>query len=469
MPPRTSFISNDPSAVPARFQSALDLLQTLQFKATTLVVGLTLVIVGAVSGYLLQSSGRLAKEQTDAQIVNAASVLAKAASGVWDIDSPKALQDLARQSANGVPLLYAVFTDPTGKVVANAEHRNVGVFRRIRRVGDADGSIAGAPVSLPTHDETAVFLEVTYPVARRDEAVDSSGHAAELLGYVRTGMVANSWQRSMAGTIDLLIGVGAVALAVAIPLGFLLVRRIVSPLDDLAESMREFSEGKLHVRSPVVRRDEIGRLALAFNRMADQHQRTHDRIVRLNAELEERVAYRTQQLRELAAREPLTGLYNRRHFNEMLERRLAEAARYDSDLTCIMIDLDGFKDTNDAFGHQVGDELLVLTASTIVGQLRSPDIAARVGGDEFVILLPQTDADRAKVLCERIMERFARDTKERFPKIRCSMSMGIASLQSLETKDADSLVRAADNAMYEAKSSGKNTVVIACGLARPAL
>jgi len=201
--------------------------------------------------------------------------------------------------------------------------------------------------------------------------------------------------------------------------------------------------------------------------MADQHQQTHERIVRLNAELEERVAYRTHQLRELASREPLTGLYNRRHFNEMLERRFSEAVRYSTDLSCLMIDLDEFKAANDAFGHQLGDELLVLTAGTIMGQLRTADLAARYGGDEFIILLPQTDAERAHVLAERMVERFSRDVAERFPNVRVSMSIGIASLQSLEPKDAESLIRYADRALYDAKKAGKNGIVTAMPATAP--
>jgi diguanylate cyclase (GGDEF)-like protein len=225
--------------------------------------------------------------------------------------------------------------------------------------------------------------------------------------------------------------------------------------------MINFSMGRLEVRSSIRRRDEIGRLAEAFNQMADQHQQTHLRIVRLNAELEERVAYRTHQLRELASRDPLTGLYNRRHFSDVLERRFAEAVRYRTDLSCIMIDLDDFKSANDAFGHQVGDQVLQLAAGTIVGQLRASDVAARYGGDEFILLLPQTDADRAQVLGARVIERFNDELLARFPKSAVRMSMGIASLHSLTTATAEGLIQAADHALYMAKTAGKNRIVMA--------
>ena len=451
-----------PDVNPSTLGRLMDSLLSLQFKATVLVVVLTLSVTAAVSGYLLESSGKLAREQHDEQMVSAAALLAKAAGAIMASGDASELKALAVESANGLPLLYVIFSDADGEQLAVAEHRSVHVLQRLQRNESERVPVPGTPVFHAPSEEAPVFLDVTYPISVHADGDDGSGNrTSKLIGYVRTGMVANNWQRSMASKLDLLIGVGILATVVAIPLGFLLVRKIVAPLDGLAGAMLRFSQGKLDVRSPVTRRDEIGRLAATFNLMADQHQHTHEGLVRAKSELEERVAYRTHQLRELASREPLTGLYNRRHFNEMLERRFSEAVRYSTDLTCLMIDLDEFKAANDAFGHQVGDELLVLTAGTIVGQLRTADLAARYGGDEFIILLPQTDAENSRILAERMVERFSRDVAERFPNVRVSMSMGIASLQLLEPKDAESLIRYADRALYDAKKQGKNCIVSA--------
>ena len=461
----SSVYSVGESKRPTTRSVALDTLSTLQFKATALVVVLTLSVTAAVAGYLLQSSGQLAREQHDEQMVNAAALLAKAAAGPMADGDSDALKALAIESANGFPLLYVIFSGVDGAQLAVAQHRNVEILQKLRGDPADRVPVPGIPVIHAGTDEAPVFLDVTYPITHSEpEWGTSTRHPTRLLGYVRTGMVANAWHRSMSDKLDLLIGVGVLALIVAIPLGFLVIRRIVAPLDGLAAAMLEFSQGDLDVRSRVVRRDEIGRLANAFNQMADQHQQTHGRIVRLNAELEERVAHRTQQLRELASRDPLTGLHNRRHFNETLTQRFAEAARYESDLSCIMIDLDEFKAANDAFGHQVGDDLLVLTARTLTDQLRSADVAARYGGDEFVVLLPQTDARQAHTLSERISERFSREVAEHFPEIPVSMSIGVASLLTTKAEDAESLVRVADRALYEAKAAGKNRLVSAVGI-----
>ncbi|MGD2108543.1 MAG: diguanylate cyclase [Phycisphaerae bacterium] len=455
----------DPRTPRPRF---IDTLLSLQFKATALVVVLTLSVTALVSGYLLQSSARVIQRRHDAQSVQMASMLAAAAAPRVAEGDLAALQALADDAADGDPLLYVIFSDIEGRELAVAQHHGAEVLRQFDGATTEHLPVPGRPVSHRGSANVPVFLDVTYPIALR-EANTPYGEIprTRLLGYARTGMVASEWHRSMASTLDLVIGVGLLAVVAAIPLGFVLVRRLVSPLEGLADAMFRFSQGDLDVRSSVGRRDEIGRLARAFNRMADQQKQHHERVVRLNEELEKRVAQRTQQLRELASREPLTALYNRRYFNETLERRFSEALRYETDLTCVMFDLDGFKVVNDSFGHQVGDELLILTATTISSQLRSADVAARFGGDEFIVLLPQTDADRALILAERIVERFTDEVRKRLPQVHVSMSIGIASLSDLQISDAESLVRTADHALYDAKGMGKDRIITATSAFKP--
>ena len=113
-----------------------------------------------------------------------------------------------------------------------------------------------------------------------------------------------------------------------------------------------------------------------------------------------------KRVEEVAATDPLTGLYNRRHFGKVLEQLFAEAQRYDKDLSCVMIDLDGYKQLNDTYGHQVGDQLLVVAGKVISANLRKMDVAARYGGDEFVLLLPHASADEAAGVAGRIRDEF---------------------------------------------------------------
>ncbi len=439
-----------------RRRAVITMLCSLQVKATLLVVGMTLCVTGGVATYLLDTTRKASRNEQDVQLINAASLLAKSVERSMLEDDLPALEDLVDAAANGSPLQYVVITDPGGRRVAQASNGKGKVSSVLNLPAEGRLPVPGRPAYVTAVDASRVLLDVTYPVTHRSDDGDM-----ELLGYVRTGVIGDVWNQSLSSRLDILVGVGLVAMVLAIPLGFLLIRQIISPLDGLADLMRRFSRGGLDVRAPVRRSDEIGRLSNAFNYMADQHQQTHDRLVRLNAELEDRVAFRTHQLRELASREPLTGLYNRRHFSEVVERSFAEANRYQSDLSCIMIDLDEFKSANDEFGHQVGDELLILVAQTIKAQLRTADVAARYGGDEFIVLLPQTDGDRAAVLAERIVEQFAVDLQEGYPGVKVGMSVGLASLHAVDVDSADALMRAADRALYQAKAAGKNRIVVA--------
>lgn len=441
---------------------------SLQCKATALVVTVTLVVTALVSGYLLQASEKLARDDRNQQVLQLSGMLAKTVAVPLAAGRLSEVREAVSESVNNGPLLYAIVSNVEGQQLAVAQRKNTNVLQSLAK---QQVPVPGRPVFRAGSDTAPVVLDVTYPITHRIWDMRMDGRekihpATQLVGYVRAGMIADDWQRTMSSTLDLVIGVGILATVLTIPLGFFLIRRILSPLESLSSAVDRLSKGELDVRIPVRRHDEIGRLAATFNSMAEQHQSTHERIVRLNADLERRVAQRTLQLRELASREPLTGLYNRRHFNEVLERRYSEARRYNGYLSCLMIDLDDFKRVNDEFGHQVGDELLIITANTISNCLRSADVAARYGGDEFIVLLPQTDTQSTHTLAQRIIDGFSENVAERLPQVRSGISVGIASLTASGSDDTaiddgQALIRVADNAMYRAKSAGKNRIVSA--------
>lgn len=171
-----------------------------------------------------------------------------------------------------------------------------------------------------------------------------------------------------------------------------------------------------------------------------------------NAQLEQSLA----RLEELAATDPLTSLYNRRHFGRLFEQLFAEAQRYGNDLSCVMIDLDGYKQLNDSFGHQMGDQILVLAGKVIKNNLRKMDTAARYGGDEFVLLLPRATGNEAAVVMDRIRDEFkTRSAQLLAREDGVSMSAGVASMGIKRFASADQLVAMADKMLYRAKSEGK--------------
>jgi diguanylate cyclase (GGDEF)-like protein len=170
-----------------------------------------------------------------------------------------------------------------------------------------------------------------------------------------------------------------------------------------------------------------------------------------------------RELKKLSVTDALTGLFNFRHMQELLDRELPSAQRYQKPLSLIMFDLDDFKLINDTLGHQAGDEALKAVADAIKKHMRETDFATRYGGEEFLAVLPETGSEGAKILAERTLESIAEivftDPVLRRAKTRLTASAGIATYPD-HTRDKNTLIRLADEAMYEAKTKGKNRVVI---------
>jgi len=169
----------------------------------------------------------------------------------------------------------------------------------------------------------------------------------------------------------------------------------------------------------------------------------------------------TRDLEFYASRDPLTDLYNQRTFREFLGYEIDRADRHANPFALLLVDLDNFKSVNDRFGHQLGDRFLQTFADALEGSLRRGDVLARYGGDEFVVLLPEADADQAKATAQRLMDAahsVALDTPDG-GKVRATASLGVAVYPE-HAEDANDLFMFADNMMYRAKSEGKNRVGI---------
>jgi diguanylate cyclase (GGDEF)-like protein len=164
----------------------------------------------------------------------------------------------------------------------------------------------------------------------------------------------------------------------------------------------------------------------------------------------------------LSVTDELTQLYNSRYLNHVLRREAKRASRSGRPLSLVFLDLDGFKSVNDSHGHLAGSRALVEAAAVIRGSARETDVVARFGGDEFSIILPDTGADGAVAVGERVRDRI-----EAHPflagdglSLRLTVSVGVATLPDVASS-AEELMRAADMAMYQVKDSGKNGVQLA--------
>ncbi len=163
------------------------------------------------------------------------------------------------------------------------------------------------------------------------------------------------------------------------------------------------------------------------------------------------------QLEQLAYCDALTGLPNRRMFGDDLRKRLALSRRENQDFALLLIDLDGFKQTNDTFGHDAGDALLKEAAVRLRSVLRESDSLARLGGDEFAILLGgHCTAIDVATICRRVVEVFIPSVPFQAHHLKTSPSIGAATFPA-DGQTEDSLYKAADVALYEAKRAGRNT------------
>ncbi len=203
---------------------------------------------------------------------------------------------------------------------------------------------------------------------------------------------------------------------------------------------------------------------LAVARIKKENQQLQAQLKQALHEVQEKNQQLEKSLKrveEVAATDPLTGLYNRRHFGKVVEQLFNEAQRYDTDLSCVMIDLDGYKQLNDSYGHQIGDQLLVVAGKVISANMRKMDVAARYGGDEFVLLLPRAGSQEAGGVVTRIRDEYRQGSAIVLRRNEgVTMSIGIGSMKSDLPAGSEQLIAVADGALYQAKGEGRNRIVV---------
>ncbi|MCH7824526.1 MAG: diguanylate cyclase [Acidobacteria bacterium] len=223
-------------------------------------------------------------------------------------------------------------------------------------------------------------------------------------------------------------------------LAYLFSLIIVRPLGRLNAAAAEVASGNLNVEVPVVSHDELGYLTRIFNDMVTQIRQSRDK------------------LEKLSITDGLTGLFNRSHMMETLKAEVARCKRGETSFAVLMLDIDNFKDYNDAFGHLAGDEVLNKMGVILRESSREMDYVARYGGEEFLVLLPDSTLDGCVEVAERIRERLGQERYSTGPETRVSISIGAAEFPR-HGDSAEAIIKAADAALYEAKRAGRDRVV----------
>lgn len=419
---------------------------------------------------------------------------------VGDVHPAKLLASLIPRAPASEPLRFVDFAAPIkvgGKVVgvlgihgswdwtrdvvealypANAKSRELAVF-----IFDRNGAVIYAPNGKTAeYAEAGMRLPVNTPIVPGSDglippaSVMSWQDGKEYLTAVvrlqaRTVASDLGWyivvrepaEIAFADSHNAMLRSLIVGLAIAFVAGvmaWMAAGRLSDHLATMAKSARDVEMGLPGASIALLDSSaEVHALSTALNSMTQ-------RLISLNEQMEDKVKVRTQEL-EAANREldrqsrsdHLTGVLNRRGFEAQLKIALSSAKRRNSPLSVVMIDLDHFKQVNDTHGHDVGDQVIRHLSDTMRQRVRDSDIVARLGGEEFVVMLPDTDIKGAQILAEELVKVISSRPAPVAGKV--TISAGVSQLDT-SLSDATEMLKGADEALYVAKRSGRNQAVV---------
>ncbi len=226
-------------------------------------------------------------------------------------------------------------------------------------------------------------------------------------------------------------------------------------LPSLFEDLRALEAGRRYL--PQLFSGLVALVVLFNAYMLDQHRR----LTKARQELVRQMLI-NERIEQLTLIDPLTGIFNRRYMEQVIPKEISRADRLDSPVTFMLIDLDHFKRINDQFGHQAGDKLLLEVAQLLQRTFRTCDIVLRYGGDEFLVILPDTTEEAAQNAVERLLQQMTRWSGDAHPDIKLSLSCGTAQYRPGDNFNA--ILRRADESMYAQKArhqTGQNEAAAA--------
>lgn len=380
--------------------------------------------------------------------------------------SVKRMQDRSPQ------LVVVAMLDPLGNPHAvypdSPSHRaTVQAIMDLSKKDAIDSDLSPSVLVQITHPENEEAMEVTGSIVNARGAVGPMAQKFLIVttheSYYELWQSAVAWFTAIVLTFAML-GCGFVKLWFD--------RRIAEPLREMATQVSNpfvplthlptLEAGKWHETAHIAHQYEVLIQRAAHSDI--EKRKLEMEAQRMIRNQEEGFDRRLRRAQDKATTDQLTGLKNRVFLKEKMEPIFDHQLRLKEDLAAIMIDLDNFKRHNDKNGHQAGDALLQFIGSLLRGALRPTDHAVRYGGDEFLLLLPDTTAHQASLIADRIVKLFAQYAKRLGKNSKLSMSAGIASIQADNCENGDELIARCDAAMYNAKRMGKNRIAASCAI-----
>lgn len=405
---------------------------------------------------------------------------------------------------------HAVLLDGSGEVIFDPRSQTE-PFTASLGSAESQALAEGHSGSVASSDTITGYASLLNGRAVPGDATAAYVDASDAIGSLDWTAVIQQDSSEALASVNLINRVGIVVGIVAVALGsvvaLLAAGAVTRPLAALGTATQEIGAGNLQARLPKAGSDEIGRLTTSFGNMAtrlrglvgslesrsaelaranedlqrevSERMRAEQALQRLNETLEGRIEERTCELSdmnrqlhaEIAERkrfeaqlahaanyDALTGLLNRRRFEEELDSHLAQARRYGNSLAVLFLDIDQFKDVNDSLGHRAGDELITHLGTLLTKTLRESDCIGRLGGDEFTVLLPRAVSEEASVVAQKTLKA-VRDHRFVVAGQAASMTVSIGiALFPEHGSTREELLSGADLAMYQAKEAGRNRV-----------
>lgn len=358
-------------------------------------------------------------------------------------------------------------------LAGDEQMRGVGIFSANGRLQVLAGSLSpdlpvlGPDEHVGLNGRLVVVLPVHLVSVPGDELFDlepapRAMHQGErIVGHVVVELTLGVLEKQKRDLLLWALAITFFGLVLAGVLSTLIASSVTRPIAHISRVVARIGEGEFHARADVGRSGVLSSLASGINAMASQVAMTQEHL-RQQVQLATDELRKQKEAAELAARiDPLTGVASRRAFTEIAETEIQRALRYRMPLAMVMVDIDHFKGVNDTFGHMTGDAVLASFAHTIAQEVREVDVVGRLGGEEFVILLPNISGLEAVQVAERM--RLAVAASEMLVnghQLHYTASFGVAEFDSRELSLSSFMARA-DEALYRAKRNGRNRVELA--------